>query len=160
MTAVIDIALLLIVANGSPLFVANLLGRRAAWPIDAGRQWVDGHRLLGATKTWRGLIASLLLTEMSAWLLGLQWLMGLAVAGGAMAGDLGSSFIKRRLGLPSSARAVGLDHLPESLLPALLLNWLYGYSWPALLGAAGLFVLADVLLSPLLFRWGLRRVPH
>jgi hypothetical protein len=37
-----------------------------------------------------------------------------------MAGDLLSSFVKRRLNLPPSSRATGLDQIPESLLPALV----------------------------------------
>lgn len=157
---IIDIALLLIVANGSPVMAAKMLGHLAAWPIDAGRTWTDGRPLFGVNKTWRGLISSLLCTVLAGWFLGLGWLPGFVVAGGAMAGDLASSFTKRRLGLAASARAVGLDHLPESLLPALLLYLLFDYSWLVLLSAAGLFVVADVLISPLLFRWGLRRAPH
>ena len=34
-----------------------------------------------------------------------------------MAGDLFSSFVKRRLRLASSSMAIGLDHIPESSFP-------------------------------------------
>jgi hypothetical protein len=36
-----------------------------------------------------------------------------------MAGDLFSSFLKRRLNLPPSSPALGLDQVPESLFPLL-----------------------------------------
>src|SRR6478736_778738 len=42
----------------------------------------------------------------------------------AMAGDLFSSFVKRRLHLASSSMAIGLDHIPESLFPLLASRWL------------------------------------
>jgi len=41
------------------------------------------------------------------------WRVGTLVATFAMAGDLFSSFVKRRLHLASSRMAIGLDHIPE-----------------------------------------------
>ena len=49
-----------------------------------------------------------------------DWLALSGLAVGAMAGDLVSSFMKRRLRLKSEAQAVGLDQIPEVLLPLLL----------------------------------------
>lgn len=43
------------VANMSPPLVAKVLPRWSA-PIDGGRMHKDGRRLLGAGKTWRGLV--------------------------------------------------------------------------------------------------------
>jgi hypothetical protein len=37
----------------------------------------------------------------------------------AMLGDLFSGFVKRRLGMGPSDKALGLDYVPESLLPLL-----------------------------------------
>lgn len=156
----IAIAVLLIVANGSPLFLAKLLGSRADWPVDRGQVFKDGKPLLGPSKTWRGILSALLLTSLAAAFMGLDLMVGFSVGAGAMAGDLISSFIKRRLGLASSAKAIGLDQLPESLLPAILLHVLFDYGWIELIGAVALFALVDVSLSPLLFKLGLRRVPH
>lgn len=157
---ILGIAALLIIANGAPLLLSNVFGSRGNWRIDGGIHLPDDRPLFGATKTWRGLSASLLLTSLAAWVFGFSWLVGLAVAASAMAGDLLSSFTKRRLGLVSSARAVGLDQLPESLLPALVLHLWLGFSWSVLLAAVFLFVMVDIGMSPLLYRWGLRRVPH
>jgi hypothetical protein len=39
---------------------------------------------------------------------------------GAMIGDLFSSFLKRRLRMPPGSVAIGLDQIPEALLPALV----------------------------------------
>lgn len=156
----ISAALLLIAANGAPLLATNLFGTRFDAPIDGGVTFQDGYPLFGNSKTWRGVIAALLLTGATSWILGLGWGLGLVVATGAMVGDILSSFIKRRRGLRSSARAPGLDQLPESALPAFLLYWLYGFSLVAILLAVGIFILVSVGLSPLLYRWGLRSVPH
>jgi CDP-archaeol synthase len=41
------------------------------------------------------------------------------VAATAMAGDLLSSFVKRRFGLAPSSKATGLDQIPEALFPLL-----------------------------------------
>ena len=46
-----------IVTNSAPVVVARLAGARGAWPIDGGLVLRDGQRLLGAHKTWRGLVA-------------------------------------------------------------------------------------------------------
>lgn len=156
----ISIAILLITANAAPLIAANLLGSRFSQPIDGGRCLGDGRPLFGRNKTWRGLVAALLLSSGLSTLFGWGVLPGFIVGAGAMAGDLASSFSKRRIGLPSSARALGLDQIPESVLPALLLHWLYGFSLLTVLVAAVTFTLVSIALSPLLFRWGLRSVPH
>jgi hypothetical protein len=157
---ILAVTFLLIVANGAPVPAGKLLGKTASWRIDGGITLRDGRPLFGTSKTWRGLFASLLLTALIAALLGLGWQVGALVATGAMLGDLLSSFCKRRMGLGSSARAIGLDQIPEALIPAWLLNQVFGYGWTVLLPAAVLFVMVDISLSPVLYRLGLRRVPH
>ena len=56
---------LLVVANGTPVLTARLLGNRAKHRIDFGTQLPDGHGLFGSSKTWRGLLAALV-TEILA----------------------------------------------------------------------------------------------
>jgi len=73
--------------------------------------------LFGPSKTIRGILISVLITTASAPLIGLDLTIGAIVAGAAMAGDLFSSFVKRRLNFPPSSRALGLDQVPDSLLP-------------------------------------------
>jgi hypothetical protein len=108
--------LLLLIANGSPIVVRELLGRGFDRPLDGGKVLADGHRLLGPSKTWRGLVAAVLTTTLFALALGWPWGIGVTIGVFAMLGDTASSFIKRRLGLASSTMAPGLDHIPESIL--------------------------------------------
>ena len=68
--------------------------------------------------------------EECAPLLGLTWQLGLVVGVAAMFGDACSSFIKRRLGMPSGAMALGLDHVPESLFPLIASRAWVALSWP------------------------------
>jgi CDP-diglyceride synthetase len=115
--AILQSLALLAFANGTPLFARKLFGDRFAQPLDAGVTFTDGRPLFGRSKTLRGILASLLVTTGGAWLVGVSPEIGATVALTAMAGDLFSSFVKRRLGLAPSSQALGLDQLPESLLP-------------------------------------------
>jgi len=151
---------LLLVANGAPLAVRMVLGGRWAAPLDGGRPFIDGRPLLGPSKTWRGLIASLLATTAVAPLVGLAPGIGALMALGAMAGDLASSFLKRRLGLASGARALGLDQFPEALLPLLLCQpWLH-LGWGEMAGLVLAFAVGDLLLSRLMWWLGFRHHPY
>ena len=152
--------LLLLCANGSPIVARLLLGGRWAYPLDAGRTLADGYRLLGESKTWRGLIAAVLITTVFALAVGHSWQTGAAIGFFAMLGDSGSSFIKRRLGMPSSTMAPGLDHIPESLLPLLVCKPLLQLSWMQIMLLSVGFMVANVLLSRWLHRLGIRRHPH
>jgi len=152
--------LLLLTANGSPILVRNLLGDRWGTPLDAGRSLADGHRLLGDSKTWRGLAAAVFCTTLVATVIGWPWEIGATVGCFAMLGDALSSFIKRRLGRPSSATAPGLDHIPESLLPLLVCRPLLQLSWTEVVLLSLAFMFANILLSRWLHRMGVRRHPH
>src|SRR5438132_9242846 len=105
--AVLQLLILLALANGSPIVAKRILGNNCAQPLDGSIKFADGQPLFGASKTVRGILVSIFITTASAPLLGLNLKIGLVVATTAMAGDLLSSFLKRRLGLPPSSRAVG-----------------------------------------------------
>jgi len=152
--------LLLIVANGAPLVASRLLGRRLASPVDGGCRWRDGRPLLGPSKTWRGLVVGALACAMLAVLLGYGFYFGLLYGVLALAGDLLSSFLKRRLGLAASARAIGLDQLPEAVLPMLMAWWVLGLGILQAALVVAVFALLNICLSPLLYRLGIRRQPH
>ncbi|MFL5237771.1 MAG: CDP-archaeol synthase, partial [Rhizomicrobium sp.] len=111
--------LLITLANGTPVVAKKILGLRFSRPLDAGILFFDRRPLFGASKTIRGILASILITTTSAPLIDLDLTIGATVAGAAMAGDLFSSFVKRRLNLLPSSQALGLDHVPESLFPML-----------------------------------------
>lgn len=152
--------LLLLVANGSPILARELLGDRLAGPMDAGATLADGHRLLGASKTWRGLVTAVLTTTLLSIAFGWPWQIGATIGACAMLGDALSSFTKRRIGLPSSARAPGLDHLPESFLPLLACKPLLDLSWAQVLLLSLGFMIANLLLSRLMHRLGIRKHPY
>ncbi|MEW6728503.1 MAG: CDP-archaeol synthase [Pseudomonadota bacterium] len=162
MSPILDLKLLLVLmaANGAPIIVAWLFGRILAPPLDGGRPFLDGRPLFGPHKTWRGLIAALLAAAALAPLLGLGAITGMLLALFSMLGDLGSSFVKRRLALAPSSRAPLLDQLPEALLPLLLLKPALGLGWLDITLTAGLFVLADIALSRLLYRLHIRNRPY
>lgn len=108
---------LLALANGTPVIAKSILGARFAIPIDKGVKFIDGRPILGSSKTVRGIFLSILVTSVFAPVLGLSWRIGVLVASVAMAGDLASSFLKRRINLPAGGKATGLDQVPESLFP-------------------------------------------
>ena len=116
---ILKLLLMLFAANGAPVLATRVLDGHGAWPVDGGRHWCDGRPLFGPSKTWRGLVMALLAAGSLAPLLGWPVGVGLAIGVGAMAGDLLSSFVKRRLGRPSSSQALGIDQIPEALLPLL-----------------------------------------
>lgn len=142
-------AALLVTAHTAPVVVAAVLGTRGNRPVDGGRHWRDGRPLLGRSKTWRGLAASLLATTVIATLTLERPGLGLAFASLAMAGDLLSSFIKRRLGADSHAERPLIDQLPEFLLPLLPLQAALGIGWPEIGVLLALFVPADIVASRL-----------
>ena len=152
--------LLILIANGVPIIAAMICGDWGAWPLDGGRRWIDGRRLLGDTKTWRGVVLAPLATGLGAVLLDLPATAGAMIGIAAMAGDLLSSFIKRRLGMASSSMALGLDQIPESLLPLLAVEGQFELSWSTIgLMVAG-FALLELALSRMLYRFGIRNRPY
>lgn len=156
----IELFVMLVLANGTPVLAARLFGRRWSAPVDGGRRWRDGAPLLGKSKTWRGVVSGALACCLFAWITGMGALFGLVFGALGLVGDIISSFIKRRAGLASSARAVGLDQVPEALLP-MILAWLWlGLDWFVVVAVVVLFTLVNILLSPVLYRLGIRRQPH
>jgi len=156
----VRVLLLLGVANGTPIVAKRLLGRRWQAPLDGGLHWGDGRPLLGPSKTLRGLVVSLLATALAAPVLGIAAPLGALLAAGAMAGDALSSFVKRRLDIAPSGRATGLDQIPESLLPLLLLQDALGLSGVQVLGITAAFFLLETPLARLFHRLGWRDRPY
>ena len=156
----VKLLLLLITANGAPILLHKLCGACAAAPIDAGRRFRDGRRWLGDSKTWRGLAAAALLTPLAALLLQLPMTAGVVIAIMARLGDLLSSFIKRRLNIPSSGMALGLDQIPESLLPLLAVRDQFSLSVAEIVELSVAFLAVELVLSLLLYRLDIRKRPY
>jgi CDP-2,3-bis-(O-geranylgeranyl)-sn-glycerol synthase len=132
-------------------------------PIDGGREW-RGARVLGDGKTWRGTAVGTLVGVMLA--LALNAANGpasaalgvdlptfslpaaFALAFGAMCGDIGASFLKRRSGRERGAAFPGLDQL-DFVIGALLFVLVVDTVWT--LDTFTLPVLAAVLvMTPVL----------
>lgn len=152
--------LLLLIANGSPILARHALRDRLAAPVDGGHTLADRRRLFGPAKTWRGVVAAVLATTLAATLLGPSWSIGALIGLFAMLGDLLSSFVKRRLGIPAGGMAAGLDHLPESLLPLLVCQPLLGLSWLEVVLLSLAFMAANLVLSRLFYHLGVREHPY
>lgn len=130
-------------ANMAPVFVGG------GTPIDFGKTWKDGKRILGNGKTWRGLLLGSLVAAIATF--PLQWVAGATAWGdtfptwgpapwwfvfvlflglGALAGDAIESFFKRRTGRDRGAPWFPFDQLDFvvgsmafGLLAAYLLQW-------------------------------------
>ena len=113
-------------------------------PIDGGRE-MGGRRMLGDGKTWRGTavgtlaglaLAALLnvaVTPVAVRMLGFDLptfppLAALGLAFGAMLGDIGASFVKRRSGRERGASFPGLDQL-DFVVGALVLALVFAPGW-------------------------------
>ncbi|MDD1622746.1 MAG: CDP-archaeol synthase [Methylococcaceae bacterium] len=152
--------ILLVSANGAPILARKLLRYRYAFPVDCGFNLRDGRPLFGNAKTWRGLLASICLTTVMAWLLDLAPFLGGMFAMLSMTGDLLASYCKRRLGKVESSRARGFDTLPESLLPVWVLKGSLALSGLDIILIVGLFFLMEEFVSPLLYKWHIRLRPY
>jgi CDP-diglyceride synthetase len=142
-----ELLLMLVVVNGAPVALGLLARRRLDTPVDGGLVLRDGRRLLGPSKTVRGVIAAILAGSAAAPLADLTYLQGAIFGSLAMAGDLVSSFLKRRLGHASSHSCPVLDQLPESLLPLLVVNPHLHAGPPEILVAAAAFTVIDLLVT-------------
>jgi len=156
-----------------PSYIANAfatLPRGRGPPMDLGRNWRDGRRILGPSKTWSGFwfagFAAMPFCLLEAWLIllappNLKLVPTLAptveaaiplaaiLTFGAMAGDALGSFVKRRLGRESGQRTLLLDQLPFVLVPIAL-----GFAfYPALF--VSVFVRWEAVLWLLVYTLGL-----
>lgn len=133
-------------------------------PIDGGRK-MNGHDLFGRHKTWRGLMAavvfSLLICFIQSWLFGFEyfrlissfdyrrwWMMtvfGVLAGLGAILGDLGKSFLKRRLGIAAGKSWPVFDQLDFIAGFFLFTFWLVWPGWPLFL----MVFLLTAILHPL-----------
>ena len=157
---ILQLLALLILANGTPIVAKKIFGPRFAYPLDGGLIFFDQRPLFGHSKTIRGITASIFFTTASAPLIGLDLTIGAIVAGTAMAGDLFSSFVKRRLDFRPSSQALALDQIPESLFPMLACRDALSLTIPDIALGVGLFFIVELILSRLLYQVNLRDKPY
>ncbi len=157
---IFQLMVLLAVANGTPVIAKKIFGDAFGSPLDGGSLLADGRPLFGSSKTLRGIVLAVLVAMACSALLGLGWKPGALLGGVAMAGDLFSSFVKRRLGLPPSSMALGLDQIPESLFPLLACRLLLPLTWLDIGVAVVLFFVGELVLSRILFKLHVRDRPY
>jgi CDP-2,3-bis-(O-geranylgeranyl)-sn-glycerol synthase len=85
---------------------------------------------------------------------------GALVGATAMAGDCMASFLKRRLGLAISSMALGLDQVPESLLPAISMRAYAELSALDIMMVVLIFFVVELAVFRVFFRLGLRERPY
>ena len=128
-----------------PAYLANTIASIVGGgsPIDYGRNWNDGQRILGDGKTWNGLIGGtvggllvghLQMTAGADFFSGYVWwgsspyLIFFLLAFGALVGDMAASFIKRRQGQERGSKSPLLD-MYDFIIGALVLTGLFGGGW-------------------------------
>ena len=103
----LQLLLLIIIANGAPIILRALMGKRLDFAIDSGYRLADNNPLFGSSKTWRGVIAALIITSIAAVLIGYPASTGAQIAIYSVLGDDLSSFIKRRHGAQQHGAIAG-----------------------------------------------------
>jgi len=156
----LQLLFLIMVANGAPIIGWWLLNDHWATPIDGGTVFMDGLPILGTSKTYRGVLCAILVTPLVAIFIGLSWDIGLPVSCLAMVGDCLSSFVKRRLNLPPSAMALGIDQIPESLLPLLGVWNQLSLGWDGIVATVAGFFIIELGLSAILYKLHIRKHPY
>jgi hypothetical protein len=59
---ILQLLVLLTLANGTPIVAKKIFGPRFSFPLDAGTIFFDGRPLFGHSKTIRGIVGSILVT--------------------------------------------------------------------------------------------------
>ena len=154
-------------------------------PIDFGRTFYDGKRILGNGKTWRGLIgggaaaASIgYLQQMLSCFLHTAYIpvfsmnqcaavgIPLVLAYGALIGDSTGSFIKRRLGIGRGQQAYFLDQMTFMIISLLFValaypDFFFMYFWNAT-AIITIFVITPLLhrvVNMIAYKMGYKDVP-
>lgn len=131
-------------------------------PIDFGKKWQDGRRILGDGKTFRGLIGGtacgviiglIQMQVMSLNYLGIfTFISILTLSFGALLGDMIKSFFKRRLGYERGAEFPLVDQL-DFVAGAWLLTYVFDPKWFSDNFLASPWIMVTVILfTPILHR--------
>jgi CDP-2,3-bis-(O-geranylgeranyl)-sn-glycerol synthase len=125
-------------ANGTPV----LAGGGAK--MDFGRNFMDGKRIFGNNKTWRGFFfgwgVGLFVGLVEGFVFGFDnypVLFSVLIPLGALLGDLTGAFLKRRLDIAPGGLLPVVDQIDFVVgavifaLPLALINWV-GLTWPVI----------------------------
>lgn len=142
------------IANASPVILGG------GPPMDFGKKFGDGKRVLGDGKTWRGFFGGILAGTATGILLG-SAIPGLLLSLGTLVGDTVGSFAKRRMGMERGKPSALMDQLTF-----LFIALLFAYPFlPAYLDVFGLVFLValtyllHVVSNVFAHRMGWKKVP-
>ena len=68
--SILQLMVLLTLANGAPVVAKKIFGSRFALPLDFGSTFFDGRPLFGPSKTFRGIVVAVLSATAGAPLIG------------------------------------------------------------------------------------------
>jgi len=126
-------------------------------PVDFGRTFPNGMRILGDARTWNGLGLSFILGSLGSFFFPDHGLFRLALL--VWVGDALGSFVKRRLGIPRGRYTPFIDHGDYVIVAG---AYAYAAGYLSLLGYAGGYVFT-ILVTPLVtygaYALGLRNRP-
>jgi CDP-2,3-bis-(O-geranylgeranyl)-sn-glycerol synthase len=103
-----------------PAYLANAtaLAFGGGQPLDSGRNFTDGRRIFGDGVTWRGTLIGTAIGTLIGLIQGIisgnilqGILLGFFLGGGALIGDAGGSFVKRRMKIERGRPTPFLDQL-------------------------------------------------
>ena len=122
--------------NAAPLLLSSVYGKEHAHPLDMGRRFLDGRRILGDGKTVEGFLVGVIcgiafgLTGLFILSDNLALLLykGASIGLFTMLGDIIGSFLKRRLGFRCGEHAPLLDQLTFIATCILLIKTIYPQS--------------------------------
>jgi len=157
---ILKLLILVTVANGTPVIIKKLLDQDLDLALDGGLNFFDGRRLFGPSKTVRGVVSAVVATTLCAMLMDFEWFIGIVIGSVSMAGDLFSSFIKRRLKMPPSSMALGLDQVPESLFPLLVVQPMLTLTVMDITAVVVIFSVGGLLISRILYKLNIRDRPY
>lgn len=167
-------------ANAAPVFAAATPAlKQYDMPIDGGKIW-RGKRVLGEHKTWRGIIAGVIVSTLILFLqvvlyMNFEWaqyvssgldyttlpvlLLGPLFALGALGGDAVESFVKRQKDIPSGNAWVPFDQL-DYIIGGVLVSLFFvtlslaQYAWIFVV-----WFLMHIIASYIGYRLGMKKDP-
>lgn len=168
------------VSNAAPIFAAAIpLFKKLDTPIDGGKTW-RGHDLLGPHKTWRGIIAGIIVSTLILWLQVVlagqfEWarylsgdvdysqlptlILGPLFAIGALGGDAVESFFKRQRNIKSGGAWVPFDQL-DYIIGSIIVSLFFVILSPLqYLLIIAVWFLMHLLASYLGYKLGLKKDP-
>lgn len=147
-------------ANGTPVILGG------GPPIDGGKKFSDGNRILGNGKTFRGLISGISIGV----LIGLIQTFSLGRPGGftaaillsigALTADIIGSFLKRRAGIQRGSPVPGLDQLDFAIGGLLLVSPVVLPKWETTLTILLVTPLIHVGMNYISYKLNLKSEPY